>query len=495
MKLSKAQESRLEKQRLNDDQRDTLLKYLKDDQLASLSNNFLDRSDSFRRKREADERATEKSQMEALKKKERLKKAIELSSDENMWIAKTVEDHDTKFDREQRVLQQLIKGSSELKSLKTKLQVAEMNRQRHQQMQEKQVLELEEASRNAAYHKLMEKQLAEAQKKESAKTYHQQLLKVEAKMKLEEQLLEKEALRQLEREENQQVHEEMDKVIFIWEALACQIVSAECCFKSIDLMNICYLRDFSSLHSGKQARAREYIAEYSQHHAKMKNRMEIEERQKEEEILRYQAKVEQRLAEKEVKDNEKREQNEKIHAKLSAGKEEEARQKEQLETVLNDLYFEEAEARYIQYSEQHQLQREHMKENLKAASHIHQHMKEHQKLQEKAEKEEFHRKMMQQLAEENRLEQMSAQRRRIKIEQFKDEIEKLWIAKKAAFEEQIEESSRRRRKEEELNARKEALIEEERCRLLAEHGKRLAKFLPKGTLQQPEDLKIVGLRR
>ncbi|KAJ7542156.1 hypothetical protein O6H91_10G092300 [Diphasiastrum complanatum] len=474
MKLSKAQESRLEKQRLNDDQRDTLLKYLKDDQLASLSNNFLDRSDSFRRKREADERATEKSQMEALKKKERLKKAIELSSDENMWIAKTVEDHDTKFDREQRVLQQLIKGSSELKSLKTKLQVAEMNRQRHQQMQEKQVLELEEASRNAAYHKLMEKQLAEAQKKESAKTYHQQLLKVEAKMKLEEQLLEKEALRQLEREENQQVHEEMDKLI-------AQVKEEH--------------RSEAAVKSGKQARAREYIAEYSQHHAKMKNRMEIEERQKEEEILRYQAKVEQRLAEKEVKDNEKREQNEKIHAKLSAGKEEEARQKEQLETVLNDLYFEEAEARYIQYSEQHQLQREHMKENLKAASHIHQHMKEHQKLQEKAEKEEFHRKMMQQLAEENRLEQMSAQRRRIKIEQFKDEIEKLWIAKKAAFEEQIEESSRRRRKEEELNARKEALIEEERCRLLAEHGKRLAKFLPKGTLQQPEDLKIVGLRR
>ena len=41
---------------------------------------------------------------------------------------------------------------------------------------------------------------------------------------------------------------------------------------------------------------------------------------------------------------------------------------------------------------------------------------------------------------------------------------------------------------------KEAAIERERQRLLAEHGKRLAEFLPPGTLKTPEDLKLVGLK-
>ena len=50
------------------------------------------------------------------------------------WIANTLEANDVGPEREERVIHQLIKDSPELQSLRAKLQIAEISRQRHQQV-------------------------------------------------------------------------------------------------------------------------------------------------------------------------------------------------------------------------------------------------------------------------------------------------------------------------------------------------------------------------
>lgn len=56
------------------------------------------------------------------------------ANEEDLWIAKTLEENDVGVEREERVIHQLIKDSPELRSLRAKLQMAEISRQRLQQV-------------------------------------------------------------------------------------------------------------------------------------------------------------------------------------------------------------------------------------------------------------------------------------------------------------------------------------------------------------------------
>lgn len=96
---------------------------------------------------------------------------------------------------------------------------------------------------------------------------------------------------------------------------------------------------------------------------------------------------------------------------------------------------------------------------------------------------EFKHKLLQKYAEDDRLEQMNAQRRRMKELEHKREIERLWQEKLAIYQAQ------RRAEEEEIRLAKERelqeqnVIEQEKARLLAQHGDILKQFNPKASTQ------------
>ena len=100
--------------------------------------------------------------------------------------------------------------------------------------------------------------------------------------------------------------------------------------------------------------------------------------------------------------------------------------------------------------------------------------------------------MLEKFAEEDRVEQMNAQRRRMKMQEHKREVERLAAVKKAMHEEQMA------REEEEADAiaaaeaADAAIVEGERKRLLMEHAARLKDFLPKGVLASGEDLDLIN---
>merc|ERR1719370_2767966 len=86
---------------------------------------------------------------------------------------------------------------------------------------------------------------------------------------------------------------------------------------------------------------------------------------------------------------------------------------------------------------------------------------------------------------------MNAQKRRMKQLEHKRAVEQLLAARQAQFEAAKEREIIDRKAEMEQAARRAALIEEERQKLLAKHAHNLLGYIPKGVLKD-EDITRLG---
>lgn len=93
--------------------------------------------------------------------------------------------------------------------------------------------------------------------------------------------------------------------------------------------------------------------------------------------------------------------------------------------------------------------------------------------------DEFKRKMAEKFAEDERLEQMNAQKRRMRELEHKREIERLWQEKLNVYRVQREQEWEERRLKEEGEVIQREVVEREKERLLAEHAGILNQFNPK----------------
>ena len=87
--------------------------------------------------------------------------------------------------------------------------------------------------------------------------------------------------------------------------------------------------------------------------------------------------------------------------------------------------------------------------------------------------------MAQKFAEDERLEQMNAQRRRMRELEHKREIERLWQEKLAIYKVQRDMEWEEKRKQQEKEELERRFIEEEKEKLLREHAEILKSFNPK----------------
>ena len=93
--------------------------------------------------------------------------------------------------------------------------------------------------------------------------------------------------------------------------------------------------------------------------------------------------------------------------------------------------------------------------------------------------EEFKMKLLQKFAEDERLEQMNAQKRRMRELEHKREIERLWQEKLAIYRAQREMELEEKLIKEEQERHKASIVEMEKERLLREHGHILQQYHPK----------------
>ena len=87
--------------------------------------------------------------------------------------------------------------------------------------------------------------------------------------------------------------------------------------------------------------------------------------------------------------------------------------------------------------------------------------------------------MMAKFAEDDRIEQMNAQKRRMKQLEHKRAVEDLIEDRRSQFAADREQELAGRREEERMEAFRKQIIEEERQKLLSEHAMRLLGYLPK----------------
>jgi hypothetical protein len=97
--------------------------------------------------------------------------------------------------------------------------------------------------------------------------------------------------------------------------------------------------------------------------------------------------------------------------------------------------------------------------------------------------EVFKVKMAEKFAEDERLEQMNANKRRLKEQEHKREIEKLWSEKLTIYREQREEEIEQRRVAEEERTVYNQKVTEYKEQLLAEHAALLSEYNPKAASQ------------
>ena len=106
---------------------------------------------------------------------------------------------------------------------------------------------------------------------------------------------------------------------------------------------------------------------------------------------------------------------------------------------------------------------------------------------------QFKEQMLKKFAEDDRIEQMNAQRRRMKELEHKRQADALWQQKIELLRKQreIEEMEALKIKQDEQ--RKKDIVERERQRMLAEFAPHVADYLPKGTLRT-NDEKVYTVR-
>lgn len=192
--------------------------------------------------------------------------------------------------------------------------------------------------------------------------------------------------------------------------------------------------------------------------------------------------------EREQQEAEKR----RVQEELAAQQMRRNKEAEEMERLREDLVFEERQAA-LRRQEQLQAQKKladqvemsrAFQEQLKA--------KDERRRREMEQEQLLRDELMAKFAEDDRIEQMNAQKRRMKLLEHKKEVDKHIEMRRAAFQaerqRELEELGRRAA----MEAERQEIIRAERQRLLQEQGPGLRDFLPKGVLQDTADFELVG---
>lgn len=109
------------------------------------------------------------------------------------------------------------------------------------------------------------------------------------------------------------------------------------------------------------------------------------------------------------------------------------------------------------------------------------HVKRERMLEEQRIEDEFKEQMLKKFAEDDRIEQMNAQKRRMKELEHKKEVERLWQEKLEMYKKQREMEIAEREAAELEERKKRDIIEQEKAKLLEEYGSLLKEYHPKAS--------------
>jgi len=373
--------------------------------------------------------------------------------------------------RDEKLVQKIRESSEELRALEDKLKAAYMSKERKAQIDEKKIMQQIRTEEEAKADSMMEEDRRRGIHMDAKETYLRKSAALEAQTELEEQILEREHQKELAYQAYLEEKAKVDGLV--------QKMSEE---------------DGAELEadSRKKAETQGWIASYLDERRQWKREEMDRVKQEESAILEYAAKKRAEQGAWEEKKKAEADYKDKMCEEIAAEIRRKEKEREELEDIRETLALEEEEERLRRKEEGERIKQEMDREMMMRAYSEAQDVKAARLAREAAEDQQFREAMLAKFAEEDRLEQLSAQRRRMKQLEHKREVERLLDERRAAYEEQRLQEAQEREVEERAERFRQEIIERERQRLLAEHLPNLD-ALPKGVLSTEED--TVFLRR
>ena len=156
---------------------------------------------------------------------------------------------------------------------------------------------------------------------------------------------------------------------------------------------------------------------------------------------------------------------------------------EYVENLRNELSTQQFEEKAREHEKQEAQKKDKQKAELQQAAAYALKVKAARLEEEQRAEDEFKRKMAAKFAEDERIEQLNAQQRRMKEQEHKREIERLWSDKITAYREQREQEWEQKRREQEQETAYQEAITEYKQKMLEEHYALLQNYNPKAASQ------------
>jgi len=398
-------------------------------------------------------------------------------ADRNMHVAQAEERmadelarRKSESERVEQNRRRICQGSEELRVLKERLHAAKVNKERAQQLLE---IEMRKERQRRLDHKVAEHmedqrlesmeldykiQIDKAKQRENVKRINQK--QIETKEGQREEAMQEYV------KEKAQVQELVDKITN---------------------------EDNAEMRAKEQKRkeSREMLLRFKVEQAERQEAAEQAEIDENDRIAKFasdKAEREERLArDKEASEKEK----ERILLSIIAAQEAKNKEAEELEMLRNDLHQEEREHKARRAEQLKQEKRDQDKEDMKSAYVMQMNTNARKRADAIEDEHKIRDALMSKFAEDEKIEQMNDQKRRLRIANHKREAQRLidMRADQFAAARNAERAEEQRLRDD--DADRHIVIEEERRKLLEEHAVPLRDFLPKGTLQHIHDYDMV----
>lgn len=374
--------------------------------------------------------------------------------------------------RDEKMRQQIRESSLELRELEQKLKSAYMNKERTAQIAEKEALKYDKMARDAEIAKQMKEEHERAHEAERQREMEKYREQIRYQQDLERQLEEQE-------EKKQQAYEEFLKEKLMIDEIVRKIYEED--------------QRERELAMSKRKATQKYIQEFKAAREEWKQleraRMEEENRQ----ILAFAKLQERREGERMESKKAKEDAMARVQNALAEDIARKEAEREEMERIRMELYLEEQEEKEREKEKDDMEKRIRQKLELQETHAQQMHFKNLRRQAELEEEDEFRKQMLAKFAEDDRIEQMNAQKRRMKQLEHKRAVEQLLDDRRAQFAQDRERELEERREEERMEAFRRQIIEEERQKLLREHAMRLLGYLPKGVIRDERDLEMLGV--
>lgn len=468
--MSMQYEYKLRTQRAHDERTTNLTRYLATDK--TLHENFRsdDRVEKKRINKELRAAANEQYTKDQLEFAAQQQAHEAMLREQDERLASALAAQTTQDEREMRNIQRVCEQSEELRELEEKLKQAYMNKEREVQVMEAAALSAEQSNHDMLVAEAME---SERQRGLQAEAYRDFLRKEDGKQMrhvLAKQIQEKEDKRLAAYDEFLKEKSMVDKVV-------AAILAEEA--------------EEKRAREAKEAETRQYIDDFIKEREQFKREQMEQMEMENAKIRKYAEQVMTR--ELELRMAREKDQNTKdaILQEMSAKMAMRQAEQDEMDRLRNELILQETEEAIIQKEKEKMERAIQQRLDVALANEYQRQLKLIKRVEEKEDEDHFRAAMLEKFAEDERIDQLNAQKRRQKQIEHRHEIERLLEERRARFEEERSKEMCDMIEASRVAEIRNQIIEEERKRMLAVHAKNLGlRHLPKGVLLSEDDAKI-----